>query len=839
MQQTQLSPINKAYAEKAKENQDFRHYTNILSASNDKFETKTSSENETKLNTYTVDAKSNINFSEKIKIKTSYSSLEVRDIKKEYESQLKQKDQIIKKYKEVLLELSFDKKIFEILKNNKVKYYQRIANNAILNYKPPTLPQKEDKTNHKFEKSFPFKETSNLVNEKESHDYIQKLSEILNEGDDIKIPYEKKPNSPEVIEKAKLDSIDSNYADCTGKSQLMGLRLDYGSRMNWSDEKIARDILQNFFDANNHSLDNVGILIEPDGDKFKIKISGNGVYDCGSLLELGSGNKLEEDPFNAGGFGEGSRMVVASLLGQNKTNEVNFACADWKTSFYPDGKSIKRKIDRISEILDGNYIEFESSDKNFVRSLIKSIDFFNHSENPDFKNLTFENNDFGFKILKPGEKGNLYVTQRFEYDKNGNWDGGVEGLNLIFKRKPDFEEYKKITGKKFNTGRDRTALNADDVYDLTKCFASKLSDEQLIDSILNTEIQWNSIESKEKSAIKYFINALCDIAEVRNIGIDFQDSNYCKYNREDDITCKFVEEKMGYRILPSDLNLDKVGMLTVREVLEKSSKHEPIGKLSEVEIKKLKLLEEAIRVIQEAISKSYAKKLKFIYNDSKDTLHISNEFHLKRIAEILPDDCTFAQKYRKPLPVIVNEEKFLNKCTKELIEFFDEKIPKISSGNLNENENKKIIDAFCILLEISISRNELLSQYLTQVKNLQIISKADIKKPRFVFDRHSDNEILKGTLAEAIIESRESKYQAPESCYEGHWIDKSYLDCGDFYDLVATWLHEISHKSGGDGTHEFTYKLTDVIEALTRAIAHSPDLRINLAAIEEVFNKLS
>ena len=56
-------------------------------------------------------------------------------------------------------------------------------------------------------------------------------------------------------------------------------------------------------------------------------------------------------------------------------------------------------------------------------------------------------------------------------------------------------------------------------------------------------------------------------------------------------------------------------------------------------------------------------------------------------------------------------------------------------------------------------------------------------------------------LAEAILDNGTSK---------GFWIDKSYLDRASFSDVLETALHELSHKAGGDGSANFSYKLTNV-----------------------------
>ena len=115
---------------------------------------------------------------------------------------------------------------------------------------------------------------------------------------------------------------------------------------------------------------------------------------------------------------------------------------------------------------------------------------------------------------------------------------------------------------------------------------------------------------------------------------------------------------------------------------------------------------------------------------------------------------------------------------------------------------------------------------------MEIIQKEDITAPRFIFDR--TQELAKNVLGEAILELQ---YNGTNK-YKGHWIDRTYLNNGSFCDLVATWIHEICHKSGGDGQAEFTYKLTDVIEALLDSMPFSNEMQTNLLALDKLFNEI-
>ena len=90
-------------------------------------------------------------------------------------------------------------------------------------------------------------------------------------------------------------------------------------------------------------------------------------------------------------------------------------------------------------------------------------------------------------------------------------------------------------------------------------------------------------------------------------------------------------------------------------------------------------------------------------------------------------------------------------------------------------------------------------------------SAEEIDTKIFIFDAKSakDSKLYGDTRAEAIIDGGVTK---------GFWIDKEYLDNGNFSEILETCLHELSHKAGGDETAAFSYQLTrvnaDAIDAL-------------------------
>ena len=268
--------------------------------------------------------------------------------------------------------------------------------------------------------------------------------------------------------------------------QTTNLAMKYADSIAWSNQKIARDMLQNFYDGHGQTLNGVKMILNemPNGN-IKVQIEGKGLFSPNDITLIGDGNKIE-DLSNAGGFGEGAKVMICKMLRTNKADNVKFRCADWSTLFTEGideqvNKVLMRELRQEANILNGNTIEFETKSRRFVNALMNAINYFNHAKNPDYRNLSFDSPDFGFKLLKSEEKGNLYLTQRFEIGENEHWDNAVEHLSIIFKKKPDVKELEKVTGYKFRMNRDRTKLTPEEVQHLTHYFAHKtMTNEQLM-----------------------------------------------------------------------------------------------------------------------------------------------------------------------------------------------------------------------------------------------------------------------------------------------------------------------------------------------------------------------
>lgn len=718
----------------------------------------------------------------------------------------------------------------------KAEKYRELISSVETIYEDAQPPKADEIYTGWFSKLFPLKESSLPHGEKTKNNFIENLIEEFNRRKKIEIPLIPRKSTQKAIESAKIKQEDLGEI---AKAQKTSLKVAYGKKVQWSDEKVARDILQNFYDGNDHNLDGIGFLAEelPNGH-YRIRISGNGVFDYDKLRLLGNTTKTS-NLADAGGFGEGSKVVIANMLANGNAEEIIFRSADWELIF--DGKGageiIRTTLNKSSQILDGNCIEFETPNKPFVEKLINALNYFKHKNNPDFQDLTFENDNFGFRILNPKEKGNFYLTQRFEFEDTDAWENGVEGLNIIFKKRPDPDKYETITGHTFNTGRDRSKMTCDDIYDLIRCYSKDMSDEDIINSILATKKYWLKFEKNKKTPIKSLLCALLEEAKKRNIGIDFSSEKICCTGNFSSAEINKMLLDMGYGIISdSEVPFRNISMPTSLDIKTQMSTHKAL-KPTKKEAQKLKILEMATDIIQKYFSQTYVNKFNSIMkNIEAEDLRIANldigiTSAIKALEDLEFDDSVLYLKksyFDEKADEIIDIEKF----NQQIFEYIQKKAKLINAQNIENKETENFLTLLFSILENNSKHNEILKEYVTQLKNLSIISEADISKPRFIFDRK--NELGSSTLGEAIIKNG----LQGAKIYKGHWVDRTYLGNGNFSNLLATWLHEISHKSGGDGTADFTYKLTDIIESLLSISADCPELQTELMALQKVFNEI-
>lgn len=491
--------------------------------------------------------------------------------------------------------------------------------------------------------------------------------------------------------------------------------LVYAVKRNWSNRKIARDIYQNSHDGHGGTLEGVQLSIQKVDGKYKVRLSGKSTYSYDFLKYMGATIKnMATD--SAGKYGEGTKIVAASLLAKESTDYVRYASGDWTFEFNRSSDDVKtaemtRKLTKNETPIDGNYIEFTTSDADLVESMLEAKDYFEHPYNKDFQNADFENEFFAIKILPPEEQGNIYMVQR--YESYGNFENSLDGFTLVFKVK---SEDVALSSKSKDawvlpSDRDRSGLSDDDIKNMFNKYAKTMSDEDLVKLIATMEPLWNG-SSRPSYLGRDIVETLAKIAEDRNLKIDFSSYHYVYASEALD---REFAKNMGYTPI-SIKAFTKIGL----DDLSGASKAKTALKPTETQEAKIKLLNEGARLIAQTLS---------------------------------PNDPT-----------------------------------KMSS------------------------------------------EEADA--PKFVFNDGG----LKGEGGEAIID------WSLNSTYEGHWIKSTMLDMNGvncrFADVLATWLHEMTHKYGGDNSVEFTEAIKNLENHIIKVLVDNPDALAKFKYLAEKYDEV-
>lgn len=379
-------------------------------------------------------------------------------------------------------------------------------------------------------------------------------------------------------------------------TQDAGIKIRYGTKLQWSNFKIARDLLQNYYDGHGHTLEGVNIEVNKTADgKYKIKISGESSWDYSHLDQMGSSTK--HDPLDAGGYGEGTRAVAVSLLSKADITNVKYASGDWAMTYGRSSDDLKsaymtQTLSKNSEKVKGSTVEFETENADIAHKLLEAKDYFNHPHNPDFKNLDFENEFFGFKLKDDGAKGNIYLIQRYETDGESN--NGLRGATIVFKTQPNHPTLvEKSGGEQFElgTGVDRAQIPSYDVNRIISRYVKTMTDEELTQTISSMEKFWGE-SGTEKDRLNDMYVPFVREAHRRGLGIDFKDAHYV-YLDKPSTSSYDMAKNLGYKI--ANKSMKDVGMQSFYAKDASKLPHQP----TEEQSKEIRLLEEGVRILQE------------------------------------------------------------------------------------------------------------------------------------------------------------------------------------------------------------------------------------------------
>jgi len=370
--------------------------------------------------------------------------------------------------------------------------------------------------------------------------------------------------------------------------RYMNLIETYG--IEWTLEKTAREVLQNFFDPNK-TLDCVSIeTFERDGKRV-IRIENEASYDRRLLLHLGGTTKTGGN--DSGIFGEGGKMAAFVLLRDYGFSSVKYASNDWELEFffhklpedeYPvpvNGLFVgEKKISRIK----GNYAELVTDDPAQAEVFLAARNLFYHSQNPDFENPILDIPGVGgFNLLSSSEKkvsGNLYVAgQRRHYDKD-EWNT-VANINLWIWEKDMLPK-----------DRDRGIVSFHDAKKVVEFLVENIPAEELERALIGLKPIWDRRLSYEISYM--LVEGIARRLAGAGVKLTFDDEYLA-----DDVLLNFQLkqnlENVGYKIVSPVFA--RLGMKKVSEKHKELQSHYKLEP-TETEKEKIKILKEAAELFE-------------------------------------------------------------------------------------------------------------------------------------------------------------------------------------------------------------------------------------------------
>ena len=186
----------------------------------------------------------------------------------------------------------------------------------------------------------------------------------------------------------------------TGKSgaaaggDVVPLALLAGYKVRWNRKTVARDIVQNFFDA----AEDFGDVVIDTATPGRVRVEGPATFDMDYLRYLGATSK--RDKRAAGGFGEGFKICALVLL---RDYHVRLSAGSGPWEVRPFFRRVKLGRELCYEIVrhppsaapSGSWVEIGDADPELVAAFEASRDCFRHPGNPRLSEPIHEDEESG------------------------------------------------------------------------------------------------------------------------------------------------------------------------------------------------------------------------------------------------------------------------------------------------------------------------------------------------------------------------------------------------------------------------------------------------------------
>ena len=278
------------------------------------------------------------------------------------------------------------------------------------------------------------------------------------------------------------------------EGMYLGILEDYVDERPWSLTKIARDVWQNFFDANGNTLDGISYAIQEDTGYTTIAIEGLSEYDFRRILSLGGGDKPDYSR-SAGGKGEGVPFTSLLMLRDYGFEQVTYQSADWQIDFSlstpPYGMAPRDDLRGLTATLTeqeydtGSRVILRTSDPQAAQAFVEARDLFYYEGNPKLPPFDVDNASVALGILDPDKKGSILLNgMEVGYGSKDKFDN-VPGLTILTRTQPQHEELV------LKLSRDRDLITHEEMARIIiPWIAESLDETEILYLIAQLEESW-------------------------------------------------------------------------------------------------------------------------------------------------------------------------------------------------------------------------------------------------------------------------------------------------------------------------------------------------------------
>ncbi len=213
----------------------------------------------------------------------------------------------------------------------------------------------------------------------------------------------------------------------------------------WSEDMIARDILQNVYDANRDNIH----AIRTSGSVHVARIDAPTPFDLWRLYYLGSEKQL----CDVGGYGEGFKAAAVSYL-RTPGRAIYAASGDSALAIYPDDEPVQGTTTLYPlvyeffsiEPIDGSVLILDQCSDSLAKILSQAIEHFFYPSNPCLGEKLWSDSKL-IVYRSSGQDGSIFYRSLKR--------GVLKGIPLIFVLTKPYAEVEK----KIGSDRDRKSFS--------------------------------------------------------------------------------------------------------------------------------------------------------------------------------------------------------------------------------------------------------------------------------------------------------------------------------------------------------------------------------------------